>query len=101
MHQDLVFNTAGSVGRKLDLFIRRKGIDRLDQADRADTGQILEISPAFKFPCYVDNQPQVSGNQRFFPCRNVRFRILGIRALSDGQRRKTVQERYIKQDQNM
>ena len=41
IHQNLVLDTARSVGGQLDVFFRAEGVDRLNQADGADRGQVL------------------------------------------------------------
>ena len=69
MHEDFIFDTAGSIGCQLDLFVGRKGINRLDQPNCANAGQILQrISTSFKLLCDIDDQPQISCNQLFLDC---------------------------------
>jgi len=41
IHQDLIFNTPGSVGCELDILIHPVGADGLDQADGANGDQVL------------------------------------------------------------
>jgi hypothetical protein len=49
MHKYFVLNTAGGECRELRSFIRLKALDGLDEADRADRDQVLEI-----FTCIVE-----------------------------------------------
>ena len=46
VHQDLIFDTAGRIGRKLDVFAGIKCIDRLDQADTSDLYQFFPVMPS-------------------------------------------------------
>ena len=43
MHEQLVLNTLGGIGRQADVFVRPEGAHRLDQPDRADRDEVLGI----------------------------------------------------------
>ena len=60
IHEDFVFDTAGSVGGQLDAPIRIEGVDGLDKADGADGDQILHAhAGVVKALGNVDHQPEV------------------------------------------
>ena len=60
VHQNLIFDTAGCVGGKLDVLVCLEGVDRLDQPDCADGYQILDPrTRVFKSFGNVDHQPQI------------------------------------------
>ena len=71
MHQDLVFDAAGGVGRKLDLLVRVEGADGLDQTDRSDRNEILHSDArTLKALCQKDDKPQIVLDQKL-PCIRV------------------------------
>ena len=43
MHEDLVLDAAAGIGRELDVLSGVEGVDGLDQPDRADGDQILDV----------------------------------------------------------
>lgn len=45
VHEDLILDAAGGVCGKLDLFLRHKGIDGLDEADRPDGNRSSTPTP--------------------------------------------------------
>ena len=60
IHEDLVFDAARGVGRKLDVLVRLEGVDGLDEPDRADRDQVLDVDAGvFKPARDVHYQPQV------------------------------------------
>ena len=51
MHEDLIFNAAGGIGRKLDFSVGPEGADRFDESDGADGDQVFDIDACvFKPP---------------------------------------------------
>ena len=65
IHQNLIFNTTGCIGRQLNIFIHVKRVDRLDETDRPDRNQIFHAhAGVVKLSCYVDHQAQVVFDQR-------------------------------------
>lgn len=66
MHEDFVFDTAGSIGRKLDVFLGAESVHRLDKTDCADRNKILNShARAFKFFRYVYHKSQIVDYQLF------------------------------------
>ena len=60
IHQDLVLDAARGIRRELDVLVRAKGIDCLDEPDGADGDQIVLIDARIlKFVRYVDDEPQI------------------------------------------
>ncbi|MMZ63971.1 hypothetical protein D1872_262630 [compost metagenome] len=43
IHQNFIFDTAGGIRRQFDFLLGIKRVDRLDQSDRTDGNQILDI----------------------------------------------------------
>ena len=41
VHQQLVLNAFGGIGRQTDAFIRTEGVDRFDQSNRANGNQVI------------------------------------------------------------
>ena len=67
VHQNLVFDTPGSVSRQLDLLVQPVGADGLDQADGTNGNQVLQVDAGvFKPPGNVNYQPQVVLYQTLF-----------------------------------
>ena len=67
IHQDLVFDTARGVRRKLDVPVDAEGGYRLDKPDRPDGNEILHAdSRVFKTPGQIHDQPQIALNERLF-----------------------------------
>ena len=66
VHQNLVFNTARSVGCEPRSLLRIKRIDRLDETDRADRNQIVLLAVG-RVVLFDDmrHQPQIVFDQRF------------------------------------
>ena len=83
VHQDLVFNAAGGVGRKLDLLPAVKGVHSLDEPDRPDGDQILQVDAGvFKALGDIDHEPKIVLNQA--PAR------LSVPCFQGGERRLLV-----------
>ena len=65
MHQNLVFNAARRIRRKLDVPVGPEGIDGLDESDGPDGNQVLEIDTGvFKAACNIHNKAQIVLNKR-------------------------------------
>jgi len=63
-HQNLILDTAGSIGSKLDVFLRAEGVYGFDQSNGTDGDQILNAYPTgFKFSCDIYHQPQIVCDQ--------------------------------------
>ena len=66
IHQDLVFDTPGGVGGKLDIFLRIKGINSLDKPDRPDGDQVFHPhSGIVKLLGNIHHQPEIVFDQKF------------------------------------
>ena len=64
MHQNLIFNAAGRIGRQLNIFLRIKGVNSLNQANGSDRNQIFHpYAGVVKLFCYVNHQTQIMFNQ--------------------------------------
>ena len=64
MHQQLIFDAAGSVGGQPDALVRAEGADGLDQPDRADRDQVILFGARrIVFFHDVRHQPQIVFDQ--------------------------------------
>ena len=65
VHEDLIFDAARGIRRELDVLVGAEGVDGLDEPDRADGDQILDVDAGvFKAARDVDDQPQVPFDER-------------------------------------
>ena len=60
-HQNFIFDTARGIGCELDVPVGAERADGLDQANRADGDEILNVDAGvFKAPRDVDHKPQIA-----------------------------------------
>ena len=65
VHQDLVLDAARGIGRELDVPVGAERADGLDQANRADGDEVLDVDAGvFKAPRDVDHETQIALDER-------------------------------------
>ncbi|MNW65483.1 hypothetical protein D3C74_438690 [compost metagenome] len=65
MHEDFVFNTAGSKCSQFRAFVRAVAFNCLDQPDGADGDEVFHVfAGVVEFFDYMGNKPQIVFNQQ-------------------------------------
>ena len=100
MHQNLVFDTAGSIGCKLDIFIGIERIDGFNQANGSYRNQIVQIDAGIIEPAgYVYDKAQIVLYERAFHAFIALVHALDQRIflfLFEGRRQSVVRADIVK-----